>query len=159
MPYEWSSAAIPDDTLTLWPHQSLQPRGFALFIGATATLFLLPLLAVLGSVVLWLLLPFLLIALAGVWFAIHRNRRAAQISEVLTLTETHAHLMRRNPRGDVLEWDCNRHWVVPELHIIGGPVANYVTLRGNGRKVEIGAFLSEEERVALYDDLMRALRS
>jgi uncharacterized membrane protein len=32
-------------------------------------------------------------------------------------------------------------------------VPNYVTLSGNGREVEIGAFLSEDERKALYQDL------
>ena len=30
---------------------------------------------------------------------------------------------------------------------------------GKGREVEIGAFLSEEERVALYGELLRALRA
>ena len=35
---------------------------------------------------------------------------------------------------------------------------HYITLKGKGREVEIGAFLSEEERLSLYDDLNRALR-
>ena len=39
-----------------------------------------------------------------------------------------------------------------------GPVPHYITLRGKGREVEIGSFLSEEERIALYDDLLRALK-
>jgi uncharacterized membrane protein len=29
-------------------------------------------------------------------------------------------------------------------------VPNYLTLKGEGREVELGAFLSEEERVALH---------
>jgi uncharacterized membrane protein len=36
-------------------------------------------------------------------------------------------------------------------------VPQYLTLSGNGREVEIGAFLSEEERLALYPELTAAL--
>jgi uncharacterized membrane protein len=39
----------------------------------------------------------------------------------------------------------------------GGPVENYVTMRGNGRTVEIGAFLSPDERLDLYRELMQLL--
>ena len=34
----------------------------------------------------------------------------------------------------------------------------YVTLTGNGRTVEIGAFLSEDERKDLFNELSEALR-
>ncbi len=144
--------------LHLWPHQSLQPRGFAGFILITFSLSLMPLFAVMGSVVLWGLLPFMLAALGAIWVALSRSRRDAQILEVLTLSDDRAHLLRRNPRGDVLEWDCNRYWATPSLHEKDGPVPHYVTLSGNGREVEIGAFLSEDERVALYGELTSALR-
>lgn len=158
MPYRWTPPDAPERRLTLWPHQSLPPQGFVLFIGVTCAMLALPLVAVLGSVMLWGLLPFLALAVSGAWFAIHRNRRAAQVSEVLTLTATHAHLVHARSGRPPQEWDCNRYWARTRLHPTGGPVPNYVTLTGNGREVEIGAFLSEEERVALYDDLCRALR-
>ncbi|MFK7754260.1 MAG: DUF2244 domain-containing protein [Sedimentitalea sp.] len=159
MPYEWSSSAPPEQVLTLWPHQSLPPRGFALFIAITVAMISLPLTAVLGTVLLWGLLPFLALAVPGVWYAVHRNRRAAQVLEVLTLTDTNAHLSRQNPEGTVQHWDCNRYWATAELHPKGGPVPHYVTLKGAGREVEIGAFLSEDERVALYEDLSKTLRA
>ena len=160
MPYDWKTTReAPVQELHLWPHQSLPPQGFALFILTTFSLSLLPLIAVLGSVVLWGLLPFMLAALGAMWLALTRSRRNAQIIEVLTLSDDRAHLIRRNPRGDVQEWDCNRYWVRPTLHERDGPVPHYVTLSGNGREVEIGAFLSEDERVALFDELTRALRA
>jgi len=160
MPYSWTKTDPAQTTeLHLWPHQSLQPRGYAGFILATFVMILLPLIPLLGSVVLWGLLPFLMLAVGGVWLALDRSRRNAQISEVLTLTDQRAHLIRRNPRGDVQEWDCNRYWARPEMHQQGGPVPYYVTLKGSGREVEIGAFLSEDERKALYDELVRALRN
>ena len=159
MPYSWTtSPAHPEAReLHLWPHQSLQPRGFVLFITITFAMSLLPLVAVVGSVVLWGLLPFMLTAIAAIWFALKRSRHRAQVIEVLTLSDERAHLMRRNQSGDLQEWDCNRFWAKPSLHKKSGPVPHYVTLSGNGREVEIGAFLSEDERLALYDELTREL--
>lgn len=163
MPYSWIKPDQSDDAhlteeLHLWPHQSLPPRGYVWFLGLTFAMVLLPLLALVGSVILWGLLPFLMLALAAMWLALDRSRRNAQVCEVLTLTRDHARLIRRNPRGPDQEWDCNRYWARPEIHAHGGPVPQYVTLTGGGRVVEIGAFLSEKERVALYGELVSALR-
>ncbi len=44
------------------------------------------------------------------------------------------------------------------MHKTGGPVPNYITLTGNGRTVELGgAFLSEEERRTLFNDVQAIL--
>ena len=159
MPYDWTSSDSPDagPELHLWPHQSLPPAGFAGFIAATFGMLMIPLFALLGTVILWTLLPFLLAAVGAIWFALSRSRRDAQILEVLTLTDTRARLVRHNPRGPVQEWECNRYWASPAMHEKDGPVPHYVTLKGAGREVEIGAFLSEDERVALYEDLVRRM--
>ena len=47
MPYEWNITSDPDagaprETLHLWPHQSLRPGGFVLFMAITLVLLLLP---------------------------------------------------------------------------------------------------------------------
>ena len=39
-----------------------------------------------------------------------------------------------------------------------GPVANYITLTGNGREVELGSFLGEDERIKLFDELNQLLQ-
>ncbi|SFT49072.1 DUF2244 domain-containing protein [Sedimentitalea nanhaiensis] len=160
MPYSWTTAdpTAPTRELHLWPHQSLPPTGFAGFILATFAMILIPLLALLGSVLLWGLLPFLMLAVGGIWFALARSRRNARILEILTLTRERAHLVRHNPNGATQEWTCNRYWATAQMHRKEGPVPHYVTLRGGGREVEIGAFLSEEERIALYQELQRDLR-
>jgi uncharacterized membrane protein len=44
------------------------------------------------------------------------------------------------------------------MHEAGGPVEHYLTLKGAGREVEIGAFLSEDERKALHGELADAIR-
>jgi uncharacterized membrane protein len=160
MPYVWTRephGASQDITLSLWPHRSLPRRGFAAFLLITFALITLPLLAVLGSAVLWGLLPFLMAALGGIWWALEHSYRTARLSEVLTIAPDEVHLVRTNPRGDTQEWDCNRYWAKVEIHPGGGPVEHYITLKGAGREVELGAFLSEDERKALFGELTDAL--
>ena len=159
MPYKWTSPkGATTQTMHLYPHQSLPARGMAAFVLTTFTLILIPTLPLLGSPILWGLLPFLLLAVWGMYFALQRNHKARQISEVLTLDPDTTQLIRTNPNGDTQTWDCNRYWTQVTKYETDGPVPHYVTLKGMGREVEIGAFLSEEERIELFEDLQRALK-
>lgn len=159
MPYEWTSPPNRSpQQMRLWPHQSLPPKGFAAFVLATFTLILIPTFTLLGTVLLWGMLPFVLMAVGGIYFALQSNYKSRQIEEVFTLGSDTARLTHRTPKGEVKEWECNRYWTTVTKYEKDGPVPHYITLRGEGREVEIGAFLSEEERVALYDDLQRSLR-
>lgn len=162
MPYCWIETDLPATPLHhrelhLWPHQSLPAKGYVRFLAATAVLITVPLFPVLGTFVFWGLLPFLLLALFGMKWALDRNRRDSQILEVLTLGPEAARLERSVPREPSKSWECNRYWASVQMHPHQGPVPNYVTLRGAGREVEIGAFLSEDERKALYDELCSVL--
>jgi len=159
MPYEWTSPPhSTPQTMRLWPHNSLPARGMAAFVLSTFTLISLPVLMLLGSPILWGMLPFTLGTVWAIYWALQSNHKARQIVEQLELDQQTARLTRTNPKGDVLEWDCDRYWTQVTKYEDEGPVPHYVTLRGKGREVEIGSFLSEEERIALYDDLQRALR-
>ncbi len=154
MPYKWTETP-PQTELMLWPHQSLTPRGFSWFIGITAVMLAMPLLAVLGTPVAWVLLIFFLVALLSVWRAISANQQHRSMHEALTLSHERVHLAHRPNHGPELEWEANPYWVSVHLRQ-DGPVENYLTLRGAGREVEIGRFLTPEERAALYDELQDA---
>jgi uncharacterized membrane protein len=117
-----------------------------------------PLLAVIGSPVLWGLLPFLVIAVSGMYYALQRSYRDGEIIETLTFDQDRLRLARHGPRGKQQAWEANPHWVRVVLHKKGGPVPEYITLAGGPREVELGAFLSEEERVTLALELRRALQ-
>ena len=161
MPYDWieQQQKQTSRTIKLWPHNSLPANGFAGFILATFTLITLPLYTLIGTPVFWALLPFLMITLVVIWVALRQNYFNRHILERLTLNSESIELVRQNPSGDIQSWSCNGYWAKVELYTKGGPVPNYVTLSGNGREVEIGAFLSEDERKALYDDLRLAVRA
>lgn len=160
MPYHWPSTT-PDSpaTLRLWPHRSLAPRGFVWFIGGTAALIALPLMAVLATPIFWGLLPFLAAAVGAVWWALRRSWQDREIVEELTLDPEHLVLVRTGPRGQRREWQAKTHWVRVNRHETGGPVPQYLTLSGGPREVELGAFLTPEERLALEWDLRQRLRA
>ncbi len=88
------------------------------------------------------------------WYFLERSYADGALTEVLSLWSDRIELIRTNPRGrrnrtgtptrTGFGWRC-----APE----GGPVESYLTLKGNGREVELGAFLTPEERVDLHDML------
>ncbi len=160
MPYEWTQP-IEDNIerqMDLWPFGSLPNKGFAIFIMTTFMFLTLPLYTVMGTAIFWGLFPFIIVAVWGMWFALRKNFRDRSILERLSIGTENCNLVRQNPKGDTQTWTCNPFWVRVHLHETGGPVPNYVTLSGNGREVEIGAFLSEDERKALYKDLAETFR-
>ena len=160
MPFRWTEKTTSEhaeaQSLTLWPHRSLPRRGFALFIGITFVLLLVPLLPLLGTPLLWGLLPFMMGVLALTWLLLMRSYADGRLTEVLTLSPERVELVRQNPRGPEQRWEANPYWVRIEMHGKSGPVENYLTLSGSDRTVEIGAFLSPEERAALYTELQSA---
>ena len=148
----------PRLALRLTPHKSLTPEGFVWFIGITAALICVPLISILGTAVFWALLPFILAAVAAIWFALKRSWRAMDVYEDVVLWDDVLRLERHDPKG-LRDWEANPYWVRVALHTKGGPVPNYLTLSGGGREVELGAFLTPVERVELKDRLETMLRS
>ncbi|MFZ1662791.1 MAG: DUF2244 domain-containing protein [Paracoccaceae bacterium] len=153
MPYEWLPASPNEHRLRAWPYRSLPATGFVWFIGLTSALLSIPLLAVLGSVILWGILPFIVAVIAAVWFALRRNFRDRDILEELSLTTDQTTLVRCNPDHSEQRWQANSHWVRVALYPTGAKVTEYLTLSGDGREVELGAFLTPSERKALANDV------
>jgi len=153
MPYILTQDSPSNARLRLWPHNMLAPRGFALVIGFSAFALSLPMLALLGSPVLWGLLPFAGIVLVGLWFALQRNWRDRRIVEEMQIDRDTVHLRHVPASGAEQEWRADLHWVSLTLTPRGGPVPQYLTLTGGGRVVELGAFLTPDERVALHEAL------
>ena len=145
--------------LDLRPNISMGNPGFVRVIGISALFLALPLLGVLGTPVLWGLLPFAGAALWAIWYALMRNRRdRAELRETLHLSRDRLDVTRHDPRKPARHFHANPYWVKLSLKEAGGPVENYLTLSGAGREIELGAFLSPEERAQLHDELAQALR-
>lgn len=172
MPYQWDTPlreaptsdapghaehAPPIARLHAWPFRSLPKRGFAFVIGFAYVLLLIPLSAFIGTLAIWWLLVPGLIAIAGLYWFIGKSYRDGEILEELDIWPDLIRLTRHGPHGAHAEWEANPYWVTLQLHPKGGPVPDYITLKGAGREVEIGAFLSEAERPRLHAELQQAL--
>jgi uncharacterized membrane protein len=142
--------------LILTPHRPLTEAGFRALLLAAFLGMLIPMVALLGTPMLWVILGFALAVLGLLWALMRQHARAA-VTEELVLTEDSLQVTRRGPRGGLRDWRSNPHWTRVELHETGGPVESYLTLAGGGRTIELGAFLSPEERVALGRELRVAL--
>lgn len=158
MPYEWLPPEGDNRRLHLWPYRSLPRRGMVWFLGGTSICIVVPLLGLIGTPVLWGLLPFLLAALAAIWWALEKSFRDAEIVEEMEITPDQVTLVRHGPRGKRQDWQANPHWVRLTLHTSAGPVPQYLTMKGEGREVELGAFLTEVERRRLAAEITEVLR-
>lgn len=125
-------------------------------MGISAGFLILPLLSIGGTTVFWGLIPFLLLAYWGIWFAIRRNGRNLILSETLSIWRDEVRVERREANGQVRRWMAEPIQVRIQVHK-DGQIEDYLTLAGSGRIIELGAFLSPEERVSLSDEIERAL--
>lgn len=161
------AAAVPDPfvrsdppilALDLWPNRSLSVRGSAWLMGLLAAGLSLPLgfLAATSSAVAWGMLPFLLAALFGLYLGIRRSWLDGRLREELRLWPDLITVVRREPTGRVRRWHANPFWVRLRL-IDDARIEKYLTLQGNGREIELGAFLSPDERISLHRELASAL--
>lgn len=142
--------------LSLSPNRSLTPAGVGWVVGIAGTGLALPLVFLGGSAASWGLLPFLAGALVALSWAIRRNELDGRISEELRLWSDLITVERREPTGRVRRWHANPFWVRLRL-LDDARVEKYLTLQGNGREIELGAFLAPWERETLYAELRAAL--
>lgn len=163
MPYAWKQTA-PEQSgavlyqLDLWPHRSLPRKGFVWVIGVTAIGLVIPMLAVIGSGAMWGLLPCALLVIWALWRAIERSYVSGTAHERLLLSQSQLRLIRSDPGRKDRVWQTNPHWVRTRIST-NGPVEDYLILTDGQREIELGAFLSPEERIALRDELDRKIAS
>lgn len=142
----------------LSPHRSLSPQGFLILMAAisfvcfvTGVVFMMA-----GA---WPVMGFLGLDVALIYFAFRRNYQDAKIFETINLTTDELVLTRVYPSGQKQTWDFNPFWVKVGLkeHSSG---ANQMNLTSHGKKLNFGAFLSNEERrkfvIVLRHQLARA---
>lgn len=146
----------PAYRVTLWPNQSLTRRGYRIVLAGAAIGLALPVIGLLGTGVGWLLLAFAAAVFLALRFAFRRNVRALAIQETLEIWRDEVRVERREPDGRILRWQAETARVRVRVYA-DAKVKDYLTLSGGGREIELGAFLSPEERLGLADEIEAAL--
>lgn len=151
--------------LALYPHRALSPTGFVVLMSAIAGLsFTIGLVAfLLGA---WPVVGFLGLDVALVYVAFRLNYRDARAFETIRLTSGEMEIVKVDPAGGSRRIVLPSAWLAVEWDRPGdlpnnprdARRPNRLTLRSRGRRLEIGAFLSTQEKDGLADVLRDGLR-
>jgi len=142
--------------ITLWPNRSLNAVGFRntmILVVVGAGIGITPL--VMATSNLWMLL-FGIIPVATLFLFFMRNYRDGRLTEELRIYPNVIAVERREPSGKIHRWHAKPYWV--KVRLQDEPIEHYLTLEGNQRTIELGAFLSPEERLTLKTEIDDALR-
>ena len=150
----------------LWPHRSLGAQGRRIVLRIAAAGLALPLIPAFGTPVFWGLLPFLAAAFGMLWLGFRRNQFDGRLTEEVMVWRDEIRVERCEPRGRVRRWSADPYHVRLTVHP-EAKVEQYLTLHSSGRdvgrEIELGAFLSPDERIELAaeieDALTRAIRA
>ncbi len=146
----------------LWPNRSLDRGGRRVALGIAGVGLAVPLLPAMGTPAFWGLLPFLAASLGMLWLGFRRRRYDSRLTEEVTIWRDEIRVERREPKGQVRRWSADPYHVRLMLHP-EAKVEQYLTLyeagREPGREIELGAFLSPEERVELAAEIEGAIRA
>lgn len=140
----------------LEPHRSLSPRGFVVLMAAISIV------CFGGGMVFmvagaWPVMGFLGLDVAFIYIAFKANYRAARAYETVKLTPDVLLVERVTASGRRQRWQFQPYWL--SVHIADPPESTSpLTLRSHGRALEIGRFLSPDERLDFADALRDALR-
>lgn len=140
----------------LWPHRSLSPQGFRWILTLTAAGLCLPLVALAPTGASLALAPYAAAAFGLLWLFLKISYFTGRLTEELLLWPDAIAVERREPTGRIRRWAANPYWVDIDTTNTR-EIQNYLTLRGGGRRIELGAFLTPEERAELAGELRRQI--
>lgn len=152
---EGSRPFLFDAVLT--PNRSLPRAGFWAVMAAV-TLISTALGVVFALQGAWPIFGFFGLDVALLYLAFRLSYRSGRLTETVRLTVNELHVRRLSARGRAAEWRINPYWVRVEIDEAAEPGhGNPLVLVSHGERVEIGAFLSPEERLEFANALKSAL--
>lgn len=141
----------------LHPHRSLGRGGFRLLMGAVILINLM-VAGICLAAGAWPVVPFCGLDVLVLWLAFRVNYRDARLYERVRLTERDLTVQRVAWKTPERHWTFQPYWL--RVRVDDRPSRRHqVTLSSHGQSVEVGAFLSPEERAEFARALNDALRA
>ena len=145
------------EKITIWPHRSLSPKGFAMVMGVLAgLLFLIGLGFFLAGA--WPVIGFLGLELLVVWGAFKLNYRAARHRETIHTTTEELMFESQTPAGKQAQKSFPIGWLrislsPPESPMVSSRDQQKIILSSHGEQAEIGKYLHPAEKAGLSREL------
>ena len=145
------------EQMTIWPHRSLSPKGFAILMGVLAGfLFLIGFGFFLAGA--WPVIGFLGIELLVVWGAFKLNYRAARHRETIQTTTEELMVESQTPAGKRANKSFPIGWLRVSLSPTKSPLMRSrdqqkIILSSHGEQLEIGKYLHQAEKAELSREL------
>ena len=143
--------------MRLAPNRSLDSYGTKIVFLVIACGFLLPIIPFIGSPIGTTLTIFSGLTFYLFLIMLQRNFQEANTFEEIFISKRKITVVHQEKNKEKIIWEGNPYWTRVTLDINNPKLKNYLTLVGKGRHIELGAFLSPDERIELKDKIQNAL--
>ena len=141
----------------LAPNRSLDSNGTKWVFAVIACGFLLPIIPFIGSPVGTTLTIFSGLTFYLFLTLLQKNFQQGSTFEEILISKRKIKVVHQEKNKEQLTWECNPYWTKVHLDTNNPRLKNYLTLAGKGKRIELGAFLSPDERLELRDKIQNAL--
>ena len=143
--------------MRLAPNRSLDSNGTKIVFLLIACGFLLPIIPFIGSPIGTTLTIFSGLTFYLFLIMLQRNFQQGNTFEEIFISKSKIVVVHQEKNKKQKTWEGNPYWTRVTLDINNPKLKNYLTLAGKGRHIELGAFLSPDERIQLRDKIQNAL--
>ena len=143
--------------MRIFPNRSLDTHGTKVVSGIIACGFLLPIIPFIGSPVGTTLTIFSGLTFYLFLTLLQKNFQQGNTFEEILISKHKIIVVHKEKNKKQKTWEGNPYWTRVNVDIHNPKLKNYLTLAGKGRHIELGAFLSPDERIELRDKIQNAL--
>ena len=88
---------------------------------------------------------------------LQKNFQQGNTFEEILISKSKIIVIHQEKNKEKKTWEGNPYWTKVSVDAHNPKLKNYLTLAGSGKHIELGAFLSPNERIELRDKIQNAL--